>query len=150
MGFELGLGSIFYRYFSIGGDIGIDYFEDEKEFTQMTTGGERESTIIVPYASLLAGLKTPLILFSENSKGRFGFGINAGRTWVFNARRTIDNCADCYEEELDIDAGYFIEPETAIYYDMGMKLGIGLAYRHFFLESDYERRFILKFIIISN
>jgi hypothetical protein len=139
-GFSLGFSLLFFKYFLFGIEYGGDIPVDKQKFTNLTTMGEFESGIYIHQFSLYTGLKSPGVALSENSESQIFGNLNVGKMWAFWEGRSIGNCGDCDEEDIDISGGMFVEPE--IYYAYS-SFGIGLGYRYFF-NSDYQGKITLK------
>jgi hypothetical protein len=87
---------------ALGAELGGQYVKDEDVFTQQTTGGRRSSTTtLIEFAPYL-GVRLP-------AGDRLQIGVNGGYGVLF-ARRTIENCSNCFTEDLDLDGGLYVEP----------------------------------------
>ncbi len=139
-GFSLGFSLLFFKNFLIGLEYGGDIPVDKKKFTNQTTAGELESGIYINQFSLYTGLKSPGVALSENSESQMFGNLYVGNMWAFLEGRSIGNCIDCDEEDIDINGGMFVEPE--IYYAYS-GFGLGLSYRYFF-NSDYQGKITFK------
>jgi hypothetical protein len=139
-GFSLGMSGLFFSNFLIGIEYGGDIPVDKKKFTNQTTLGELESGIYIHQFSLYTGFKSPGIALSEDGESQMFGNLYVGNMWAFLEGRSIGNCIDCDEEDIDISGGMYVEPE--IYYDYS-GFGIGLGYRYFF-NSDYQGKITLK------
>ena len=148
IGVEFGLVLYFYNYLLAGGNSGIDFPGDKKEFSQMTTGGRMTASVTVPYASLFIGLRTPKIRLKKDTASGFVGNLILGNAWVFNARRSIDECKDCRKDKIHLDAGMYVEPEIDWVYSLGNEfmLGIGVGYKYYF-KSDYKRSVVINFFM---
>ena len=147
-GVDFGMDFTFYRMLVFGGDLGIEFPSDNKEFSQNTTQGRMSSSVTMPYTSIYTGLRSPAIALGKGSSKHLILNLLLGRTWLFNARRSIDNCKDCRKDEIDIDITYFLEPGLDFAYitDSGTMFGVGMKYELFY-KSEYQHRLGLKFFI---
>jgi hypothetical protein len=139
-GFTLGMSGLFYSHFLIGLEYGGDLPVDKRKFTNQTTVGELESAVYINQFSIYTGLKSPGLALSEGSESQLFGNLYVGNMWAFSEARSISDCIDCDEEDIEINGGVYIEPE--IYYVFA-NLGLGVGYRYFF-NSDYQRKISLK------
>jgi len=101
---QLDLGVLVKRHLYLGVDLGGQFLDDQAEFTQNTTGGEKQSSASVTYFSAMIGARTgvaPLVPLA--------LGLNAGASATMT-HRGIEQCADCRADELEIPGGVFVEP----------------------------------------
>jgi hypothetical protein len=107
-GLQFDVGMLVKRHFYLGADIGGQFLDDNAQFTQNTTGGEKKSTASVTYFSGMAGARTgtlPAIPLS--------LALNVGASATMS-RRSIDNCTDCQVDKLEIPGGAFVEPSLML------------------------------------
>lgn len=105
---------------------------DNAQFTQPTTEGDKASSVTAGLASLALGLQTPSFRLEPGKPAALSVGVSAGRTWL-NAHRSIQRCADCRSEDVQISAGSFWEPGVRL--EMGF-WGISARYRVYGGDSD--------------
>lgn len=55
---------------------------------------------------------------------------------VLSSERSINNCSDCYSEDIDLDSGAYIMPRVLLQTEKGFTAG--LAYQHF-INGDVEK-----------
>lgn len=107
-GFHLDGGFTFKRFLFAGIDLGGQFLDDKAQFTQNTTGGEKESTANVTYFSGILGLRTPTLAGVP-----MRLGLNGGFSGTMT-RRSIDNCVDCRVDKMKIPGGAFVEPMLVV------------------------------------
>ena len=148
IGFEFGFHAFFYKYLLTGINIGADFPGDNKEFSQLTTFGRMSSSVTVPYTSLCLGFKSPRIVIKEQPELRLAGNLVTGNMWIFKARRSIDQCEDCREDKINLDAGIYVEPEIQLLYitQTSFMIGISVGYKYF-INSDYEKSILVNFLM---
>ena len=107
-GIHLDGGIILKRFIVAGVDLGGQFLDDKAQFTQNTTGGEKESTANVTYFSGLLGLRSATLPGVP-----VRVGVNGGFSGTMT-RRSIDNCVDCRVDKLKIPGGAFVEPNLVV------------------------------------
>lgn len=107
-GIHLDGGITLKRFVFLGADLGGQFLDDKAQFTQNTTGGEKESTANVTYFSALLGLRSPTVPGVP-----VRVGVNGGYSGTMT-RRSIDNCVDCRVDKLKIPGGAFVEPTLLV------------------------------------
>ncbi len=143
-GFVLSSGAWWHRILALRLDGGVEIFGDKRKFRQMTTGGEKSSSVTFFYGSLAAGLFTPPLRLEQKPHGaRLALGLNLGTDWT-GGQRTIEDCADCHEEDLDLNAGLYFEP--ALQLRVSRVSGLDLAFRFYQSDSDLQNRIVLKYV----
>ncbi len=146
IGFILSAGAPVYKVLAFSLDAGVEFFDDKKQFTQQTTGGEMSSSVSMLYGSIAAGLVTPRIRFSKNPKGLgLVLGMYYGTEWI-GGDRSIEKCVDCRSENVDLKGGVYREPALQIY--ISGSTGVGLSYRYYNDRSDLKNRLILKIVFL--
>ena len=103
-GLQLDGGVVIHKYFVVQADIGGQFLDDQAQFTQSTTGGNKKSTSDVTYFSASTGFRTPM-----PAAFPVGLAVNVGGS-ASMPRRGIDNCVDCHVDKLKIPGGGFVEP----------------------------------------
>ena len=103
-GLQLDGGVVVHKYLLFQADLGGQFLDDQAQFTQSTTGGNRKSTANVTYLSASTGLRTPMPAAIP-----LGLAVNLGASATMT-RRSIDNCVDCHVDKLTIPGGGFVEP----------------------------------------
>ena len=107
-GLQFDAGVVVKRFLYLGADFGGQFLEDNAQFTENTTAGEKKSTANVTYLSAVAGFRTgsmPVVPLALQ--------LNLGFTGTMT-RRSIDQCVDCSVDKLDIPGGAFAEPVLVI------------------------------------
>lgn len=133
-----------HQIFAIHLDAGLEFVDDKQQFTQLTTGGTKSSSVALLFGSIAAGISTPPIQLSNKPQGgRLAIGLNVGSDWV-GGERSIDNCIDCHKEDLDLSGGGYLESMLQIYFSR--RSGVGISYRNYNDQSDLNNRVILKYI----
>ncbi len=107
-GIHLDGGLTLKRFVFVGADLGGQFLDDKAQFTQNTTGGERESTANVTYFSGVLGLRSGTLPGVP-----VRLGINGGVSGTMT-RRSIDDCVDCRVDKLKIPGGAFVEPTLVV------------------------------------
>jgi len=103
-GLQLDAGALVKRHLYLGIDVGGQFLDDHAQFTQNTTGGKMKSSASVTYLSAIAGARTGALPVVP-----LALGLNVGASATIS-RRSIDQCADCQVDKLDIPGGAFVEP----------------------------------------
>ena len=125
-------------YFTLNGGIGLAFMDDEDPFEQTVVEKrafsddktfEEESDIEGLSLFLEGGVQLPV-----GFEDKLNVGMNLGYHFL-DLERTISNCADCREEDVDIDAGLYVQPHIA------MRVGAiqgNLAYNYFIDQDAVE------------
>ncbi len=138
---DLGLEFRLFKYTGFTLGLGFGSAKDHNSFTQGTTMGEKESSFNVAMYELKVGFWTPDIAVLKERDLVVNFRANA----VFDGmagKREIDDCVDCGEEKFRIDGGLSVEPEIDFFFFQNF-VGLGFAYRYYFLESDIQHKLVL-------
>jgi hypothetical protein len=114
-----------FRFLAISLDLGVLGLKDERPFEENTTQGEKSSSIDAGMFSLAAGLRTPPLALGDATGPRLSAGVNAGYTGL-DIDRTIAQCLDCTNENLNLRAGTFLEPALHLTFGRG---GLSARYR---------------------
>jgi hypothetical protein len=123
-----------YRFLAVSLDLGILAIDDERQFREGTTAGEKSSSIDAGMFSLAAGLRTPALSLNGQAGPRVSAGVNAGYTGV-DIDRTIAECVDCTNENLNLRAGTFVEPALHVTFGRG---GMSARYRRYAGDSSFQ------------
>jgi hypothetical protein len=123
-----------YRYLAVSLDLGILGIKDERQFREGTTDGEKSSSIDAGMFSLAVGLRTPPLSLEGQTGPRLSAGVNAGYTGV-DIDRTIAQCVDCTNENLNLRAGTFLEPALHLTFGRG---GLSARYRVYGGDSSFQ------------
>jgi len=143
-GFVLSGGAWWHRILALRLDGGVELFDDKRKFRQMTTGGEKSSSVTFFYGSFAAGIFTPPLRLDQKPHGaRLALGLNLGTDWT-GGERSIEDCVDCHEEDLDLKGGVYFEP--ALQLRVSRVSGFDLAYRFYQSHSDLQNRIIVKYV----
>ena len=108
-GVGLEFAATLFGYLIGGADVGFASVADDSSFTQSTTGGQLESSVMMFYGSLYAGIKMRDFSLARSSRYRLTLGALAGRGG-WSGSRSISSCVDCIVEDLPIEGGTFVEP----------------------------------------
>jgi hypothetical protein len=130
-----------YRVLTFTGEFGIVDMSDERPFSQGTTEGEKSSSVSSFLGTVAAGLRTPPLALAPESSVRVSAGVSAGHTFI-STERSIVECVDCHEEDLEIRAGNFVEP--AVYLTRG-RGGLNARYRMYGGDSNWENALIVGY-----
>ena len=103
-GLQLDGGVVVHRHLVFQADIGGQFLDDQAQFTQATTGGNKKSSASVTYFSASTGFRTGI-----PASFPLGFALNLGASATVS-NRAIDNCSDCHVDKLKIPGGGFVEP----------------------------------------
>lgn len=112
--------------------IGLEFlpYDDEASFRQDTTGGYKSSDA------------SGMPIYGELGYKRF-FGPNdktyvtarAGMSVMLSSERSISNCSNCYEEDIDIDGGFYGLLGAGV--RLGQSWALGVHYKGYF-TGDIE------------
>lgn len=120
----------FHSHYSVTLGLAFLQYDDLASFNQDTTGGNKSSdaSAMPVYGEL--GYKR---FFGPNDK--VYLTTRAGVSVVLASERSISNCSNCYEEDIEIDGGFYGMLGA------GMRLGqtwaLGLHYKNYF-SGDIE------------
>ena len=130
-----GFGLKFNKMAGVGAELTAQYVSDNESFTQLTNQGVYSSTTtlldIAPYVALRAPLGDG-----------FSAGANAGYSLVFGTR-TIENCINCFSEDLNVDGGLFVEP--VVYIGKADSLQFGASFR-LYMGGDMKNMIMLRLV----
>jgi hypothetical protein len=130
-----------FRFLAISLDLGVMGLRDERPFRENTTEGEKSSTIDGGMYSLAAGLRTPSLALGGPTAPRLSAGVNAGVTGL-DMDRTIAECVDCTNENLDLRAGPFVEPALHLTFGRG---GLSARLRMYSGDSDFGQTVMIGY-----
>lgn len=97
-----------WRIATVSAEMGFMDLGDENAFTEPTTGGVMTSSVSALLVTVATGLRTPPTGFGEGAE-TFSAGVNVGWTYL-HANRGIANCQDCTTQDVELQAGTFVEP----------------------------------------
>ena len=123
-----------FRFLAVSLDLGVLGIKDERQFREGTTQGEKSSSIDAGMFSLAVGLRTPVLSLDGQTGPRVSAGVNAGYTGV-DIDRTIADCVDCTNENLNLRAGTFLEPAVHLTFGRG---GVSARYRRYGGDSSFQ------------
>lgn len=120
----------FYRF--TGGMNYVSY-SDNESFSQLTEDLFGDEDVSDSEASALS-------LFGEFGVGHeFQSGIDlsllAGYDVQISSERSIPNCSNCFEEDIDLDSGLYLKPSVTYFASNGFNIGLGFVN---YLSGDYE------------
>ncbi len=101
----------------IGGGGRFFFYDDKDEFRQNTTAGDMSST--ADGFSLFGEIGYRIL-----NEEKVSFDIFAGIELMVQSQRSIDNCADCFSEEIDIDSGPYLSPKLNVHLTERWFIGI--------------------------
>lgn len=130
-----------FRYLAFSVDLGVLGLKDERQFQENTTRGEKSSSIDTGMFSLAAGLRTPALALGGPTGPRISAGVNAGYTGL-DIDRTIAECYDCTNQELDLRAGTFLEPALHLTFGRG---GLSARYRVYDSLSHFQEAVMIGY-----
>jgi hypothetical protein len=141
--FSLGGGLSFFKFFDVGVGFGLVFLKDKNPFTNLTTGGERKSTVTPLIYFAQVGLQVPIPI--KNASGLFPvwIGVHAGPMGV-SASRDIPTCSNCDVEKLSFKGGSFLKPEIKL--QIARHVFFGLAYTLFCPKCEFENMITLSFM----
>lgn len=129
---------------TVSTSVGAGYlkYDDLNEFRQLTEsvyGGD------VEYSSSNAAA-VPLLLdvgYTRFSDGAIPLYWTArgGLTYLLASERAVEQCADCYSQDIEIDGGVFAELGVGV--NLGHTVSLGLFYQNY-LTGDLENALGLK------
>jgi hypothetical protein len=111
------------------------YISDKDSFTQNTTGGLYSSTTTLYDVAPYVGLRAPM-----GKDASLSVGANAGYSLVFGAR-TIDNCINCFSEDLSVDGGLYVEPVVTFGKSDGLQFGASFR---LYLGGDVKNMIMVR------
>jgi hypothetical protein len=133
--FGLGGGIVFFKFFDVGVGFGLVFLKDKDPFTNLTTGGEKASSVAPLYYYAQAGVQVPIPF--KNKRGLFPLWIGAHEGVMgVSATREIANCIDCDKEKLSFIGRTYFKPEIKI--QIARNVFIGAAYSIFCRCSDFK------------
>jgi hypothetical protein len=133
--FGLGGGIVFFKFFDIGVGFGIAFLKDKDPFTNLTTGGEKTSSVAPVFYYAQAGVQVPIPF--KNKRGLFPLWIGAHEGVMgVSATREIANCIDCDKKKLSFVGRTYFKPEIKI--QVAREIFIGAAYSIFCRCSDFK------------
>lgn len=125
-------------YIFAGGITGLVY-DDSDEFNQ---------TVIDQFGNVST---------AESSADAFGFYVEGGYEYpinsyayadfmggyeqIFSSSRSISNCSNCIDQDIDVDAGLYINPRLSVILDNSVFFSLG--YQHY-LGGDIENNIMLS------
>jgi len=133
-GVDFGARVCFWRYLALGAGGGLGGTRDRKSFTETTTGGTRGSSLLLHHWWIAPGVVSPGV---DLSVARTNVGLYAGYDGQFG-RRSIDNCADCTDQNVHLDGGPFAEGVLALSFNEFF--GVLVRYRHKLARGDIVSR----------
>jgi len=140
--FGLGGGIVIFKFFDIGVGFGIVFLKDKDPFTNLTTGGEKTSSVSPLFYYAQAGVQVPIPF--KNKRGLFPLWIGAHEGVMgVSATREIGNCVDCDKEKLSFIGRAYFQPEIKI--QVARDVFIGAAYSIFCRCSDFKNKITLFF-----
>ncbi|MCX6577129.1 MAG: hypothetical protein NTV82_12150 [Candidatus Aminicenantes bacterium] len=140
--FGLGGGIVIFKFFDIGVGFGIVFLKDKDPFTNLTTGGEKSSSVAPVFYYLQAGVQVPIPF--KNKRGLFPLWIGAHEGVMgVSATREIGNCVDCDKEKLSFIGRTYFQPEIKI--QVARDVFVGAAYSIFCRCSDFKNKITLFF-----
>jgi hypothetical protein len=138
--FGLGGGIVFFKFFDVGVGFGIVFLKDKDPFTNLTTGGEKTSSVAPVFYYGQAGVQVPIPF--KNKSGLFPLWIGAHEGVMgVSATREIADCIDCDKEKLSFKGRTYFQPEIKI--QVAREVFIGAAYTIFCRCSDFKNKIIL-------
>lgn len=119
--------------------IDILEFDDENEFKQgvVSNYGSDSTETSTASATSIGGAIGKAFFVNNNKTMLYAQG---GANILFGASRAIDNCSNCYEEDLDVSGGLFARLGANIYSD-NIVFGV---YSSFGLSGDIDNVFGIK------
>ena len=107
------------------------FYDDNNEFKQTVQdyAGSTSTEDSSASASNLfaeAGYRYPV-------SGNIYADLFGGYEYIFSSERSIDNCSDCYSEDIEVESGLYLMPR--IQYEVKNGLTLSLAYQHY-LSGD--------------
>ncbi len=140
--FSLGGGIVFFKFFDIGVGFGMIFLKDKDPFTNLTTGGEKTSSVSPLFYYAQAGVQVPIPF--KNKSGLFPLWIGAHEGVMgVSATREIASCLDCDKEKLSFIGRTYFKPEIKI--QVAREIFIGAAYSIFCRCSDFKNVITLFF-----
>jgi hypothetical protein len=115
----------FHSHYSLTLGLAFLPYDDDATFSQDTTGGYKNSDA------------SGMPIYGELGYKRF-FGANAktyitaraGVSAMISSERSISNCTNCYEEDIDIDGGVYAMLGAGV--RLGHSWTLGLHYKNYF------------------
>jgi hypothetical protein len=65
--------------------------------------------------------------------------------------RSIDNCVDCRQDDIELNDGTYLQPVLQILFDAGDedRFGIGISYRVYSVDTDLKGRLVITFLKVG-
>jgi hypothetical protein len=138
--FGFGGGIVIFKFFDVGVGFGLVFLKDKDPFTNLTTGGEKTSSVAPLYYYAQAGIQVPIPF--KNKRGLFPLWIGAHEGVMgVSAKREIANCIDCDKEKMSFIGRTYFKPEIKI--QVAREIFIGAAYSIFCRCSDFKKMITL-------
>ena len=131
----VGGGLKFNRFAAAGLELTAQYVSDKNSFTQHTTLGTYSSTTTLLDIAPYAALRLPL-------GDSFRAGANGGYSLVFGTR-TIENCINCFSQDLNVDGGLYVEPVISFGRDDHFQ--VGASFRTY-LGGDMKNMIMIRLV----
>jgi hypothetical protein len=130
-------------------EIGYAIFDDKKQFTEYTTGGERTSSVNMLHGSVAVGIYYPLIIFTHQygllANPSAGLSLHFG-TGFYTGSRGISDCANCSKENINFLSGLFLEPALQVF--LGRAFNFSFSYRVYEKYSELIDNYAFKLIFL--
>jgi len=111
------------------------YISDKDSFTQNTTGGLYSSTTTLYDIAPYVGLRAPM-----GKDASLSVGANGGYSLVFGTR-TIENCVNCFSQDLSVDGGMYVEPIVQFGKSDGLQFGASFR---LYLGGDVKNMIMVR------
>lgn len=130
------------KFFDIGVGFGLVFLKDKDPFANLTTGGEKTSSVAPLYYYAQVGVQVPIPF--KNKRGLFPLWIGAHEGVMgISATREIANCIDCDKVKMSFIGRTYFKPEIKI--QVAREIFIGAAYSIFCRCSDFKNVITLFF-----
>ncbi len=133
-------------HFIYNAGMGIIMYDDNNGFSQQVEnnyGNRSTASSDATAISLFGELGYSFILKPQAAH----FDLTAGVEQYFASERSISNCSNCYSEDIDLNAGFYIKPKIKFINANGFTFSI--SYQHF-AAGDAENSFSLNFGMTYN
>ena len=137
--FSVKLGVEMYRSaWVLGGGFSVFFYDDNEEFKQAVEdiGGDvstEDSSAMATNLFVESGYRH---VFAENVFA----DLLAGYEYVVSSERSISNCRDCFEEDIEISSGFYLAPRFQFKKENGVT--ISLIYQQH-LSGDVDNSIML-------
>lgn len=123
-----------------GAGIGMYFYSDNDSFTQEVEDSFGDRDRAKSSASGITGIGE--IGYAKPLNDNLALEMLGGVEFMFSSERSIDYCSNCYEEDIDIDGGFYVMPRLRI--SSSGSFNFSVSYQHF-LSGDIDNTIAANF-----